>query len=241
MANQNQTVALAEVSKAVEATIEKGKDTNTFRPYVAQLGVPTIAGYRTVKCLYKTPKGKDKAEFENSYIRVRDYITEQAVADNIAAFAPYFVAYLQEQENLIIKDMHKAGKAGVQDSELSLQVILAYLESNVTATRLNGDAIAAWFLDEMHENLAIAFAEKMGIEEEPTAAQLEKLTAILATYEAKYKSLASGKTVYRKEEAEILQKALEVTGADKTVLGQRFHARLESMKSATASDLLLAL
>jgi len=245
MSNANSNVQMADLSratdKAVKAAINESVDINHFRPYDSQLPVPDLKGYRTVKCLYKTPKGATKAEYANSYIRVSDHITEQAVADKLADFAPYFVAYLQEQENALVKELHKRGETKVASDYLSLDTLLAFLEESNTSSRLNGDAIAAWFNDYMRDSLLIAFSEKMGLSDEPTAAELEKLAAILSTYENKYKSLASGKTAYRKEEAELLQRALEVTEADKTTIGARFYKRLEAMKTATADDLLMSL
>lgn len=238
-------VAMADLSRATreaaETAINANVDINNFRPYDSALPVPSLEGYRTVKCLYKVNKATGKAAGDNSYIRVPDSITEKEVAAQIAELAPYIVGWLQSQEDMIVKELHKGGATSIKPEQLGLANVLSYLESTASSSRLNGEAIAAWFLDDMRDNLAVAFADKMGLGEEPTAAELEKLEAILSTYEAKYKSLASGKTVYRKEEAELLQKALTVTGADKTLIGTRFMNRLEQMKSATPDDLLLAL
>lgn len=238
-------VHMADLSKAtadaVNVAVKESVDINHFRPYDSALPVPAIEGYRIVKCLYKAASKSKPAEHSNSYIRVPDHITEQAIVDNIATLVPYFVGWMQEQENVIIKEQHKSGVSTIEPSSLSIGAILAHLEATATGSRLNGEMIAAWFADSMRDNLAIAFAEKIGITDEPTEAQLTKLEAILSTYEGKYKSLASGKTAYRKEEAELLQRALEVTQAKDTLIGTRFYNRLEAMKTATADDLLMSL
>lgn len=228
-------------SVAVNTPVNPAVDVNTFRPYDSQLPVPDLKGYRTVKVIYRENKATGKKAGETSYIRIPDHITEQAVADRLTDFLPYFVGYLQGQEDEVVKSLHKEGATEIKEGTLTLDSLLEAMASSQTASRLNAERIGEWFKDNMQEALAVAFAEKLGIGEEPTQADMEKLLAIVGTYEKKLQSLASPKTAYKKEEAELLQKALEVTGARETVVGTRFYARLEDMKTKTADDLLLAL
>jgi len=222
-------------------------DTNTltykYLPYDAQLPVNEIEGCRVVKVLYKeNPKTGTKAG-ENSYINIPcNHLTEEVLKENFDRLSEFFLSYMQEQENQIIKAHHKAGGLGFTASFLSLDKIVDYLQETGQSARLNKEKIANWFTSEMEDKLIDAFAGKLGIDiASPTDSELEKLAAITATYRAKYESLASPKVVYKKEECELLQKALNVTGADKSVIGSKFVSRLESMKNVSANDLLLGL
>lgn len=221
--------------------INPAVDVNHFRPYDSALPVPDIKGYRTVKIIYRTNAKTGTKGGETSFIRVPDHITEQAVQDRMVDFLPFVIGYLQSQEDEIVKQMHKEGAAEIQEGKLTLDLLLEHMQTSQTAARLNAERIGEWFKDNMADMLAVAFAEKMGLSDEPSEAELQKLSAIIGTYDKKLQSLASPKTAYRKEEAELLQRALEVTGAKDTVIGTRFYARLEQMKTATPDDLLMAL
>jgi hypothetical protein len=237
------TVA-GQVETTVEATIDTQVDANAFRPYDSQLPVPTLAGYRTVKCLYKiakTGKSAGKAAGENSFVRIEDTITEELVTSKITELAPYLVAYLHGEQDKLVKKLHVAGMTLLSSKQYDLSMVIATLEEAGVSSRLNKEQIEEWFTGEMQDTLAVAFADKMGLSETPTDEELEKLQSILSVYKAKFGSLASGKTHYRVEEADMLLKSLDVTGAGDTTIGVRFVARLTKMKESTASSLLASL
>lgn len=237
--NMNTTAASATAVPVIAVT-DISKDVQVFRPYNSQLPVPDLKGYRTVKVVYRD-NGKGEKKGETSFIRVTDWIDESTVQDNIAALAPFFVSFLQGQEDEIVKEAHRSGSTTFTTERQNIAAIIEFLENNATQQRLNGEKIAEWFNDNMAGALADAFAEKLGISGEPTEAELVKLLQVCNVYSKKLQSLASPKTAYKKEEAELLQKALEVTGARETTIGGRFYARLEAMKLATPEDLLLSL
>ena len=217
----------------------------TFRAYDSQLPIAVPEGMRVVKCLYKVAKtgsNAGKAAGENSYILVsQKHLAEEVITQKIVKLAPYVAAFLQAEEDKVIKEFHKNGGKGFGESWLSLSKILEALDTSGQSSRLNKEKIETWFTAEMQEALVAAFAEKLGVSEVPTEAELEKLAQITSVYKGKFTSLASGKTMYREEEATLMQKALEVTGADQSVIGSRFNDRLERMKVATPDDLLLSL
>jgi hypothetical protein len=215
---------------------------NRFSAYVSDMPIAIGEGMRLVKCLYKTNKQTGKAAGENSYILVPEsHLSEEVIVSQIKALAPFVSAWLQSVEDVIIKDAHKSGSIGFADSFLSLDKITDYLESSGQSNRLNKEKIENWFNSDMQEPLIAAFADKMGLSDEPSETELERLLEISQVYKAKFASLASGKTMYKKEEAELLQKALDVTGAKDSIIGGRFNSRLEGMKTATSESLLMSL
>lgn len=242
--NSNTQVHAADLNRATAQAAAQGEaaDFNTFRPYDSQLGdQPTLAGYRNVKCLYKTNAKTGKVAADNSQIRVEDNITEAVIVERIKELAPYLVGYLQGEQDKIVKRLHLAGMTVLSPKQYALDSVVAALEASGTSQRLNKEQIEAWFADTMYEPLLVAFADKMGIVESPTAEQQTKLDTVLAVYRNKLGSLASGKTHYREEEADMLLKAIAVTGAEDSSIGARFVARLTKMKETTTDSLLLAL
>jgi len=231
----------AHASNAPELT--STEELYKFSAYDAQLPISIGEGMRVVKCLYKTNTKTGKAAGANSYILVPEkHLAEQVMIDNAAMLAPYMAAFLQDVEDKIIKDYHVKGGIGFNDSFLSLSKILESLDNAGQGNRLNKEKIEDWFNSDMKEPLLVAFADKMGVSDQPTQAELDKLENVTAVYLAKFASLASGKTMYRKEEAELLQKALVVTGVnEENAIGVKFWNRLESMKNTTQNDLLMSL
>jgi len=215
---------------------------HTFKPYISDSVVGIPEGQRMVKCLYKLNKKTNTIGGDNSYVLIGEsHLAEQVMVQEAEQLAPYVAAYFQGVEDEIIKKHHKEGGKGFSPAFLSLAKILEHLDNAGQGDRLNKEKIEAWFGSEMQLPLAAAFADKLGMSDTPTPEELAKLEQITGVYKAKFASLASGKTAYRKEEAESLQKALEVTSALDGALGARFYGRLEKMKLATSNDLLAAL
>ena len=216
--------------------------TYTFKSYDPQLPIVTEAGTRVVKCLYKETKNKKKVG-ENSYIKIPTaHITAEIVEKEIKALAPLFVQYLQTEEDKIVKDAHRTGSIGFGASFFSLNKVVEFIESENQGHRLTTESVSAWFEEEVETLLLIAVSEKLGFDAlKPTEAELHKLQLISEAYKNKFSSLASGKTHYRKEEAELLQRALEVTGAKNGIVGSKFYSRLEGMKTDNSSNDLLSL
>jgi hypothetical protein len=216
-------------------------DVNTFKEYDAQLTIPAVEGYRSVKCLYKKNMKTGKIAGTNSYVRVADHITEEAVKEKLSLLMPHVIAYLQEEENKLVKVVHMTGASKIDPASISMDAVLAALEATGTSQRLNKEAVEEWFTGAVYEPLLVAFATKMGVSEEPTAEELEKLEQITTVYKAKFSALAGGKTAYTPMEAEMLLKALEVAGAGATSIGARFAVRLERMKVVSTESLMMAL
>lgn len=218
---------------------------HTYRAYDPQLAVPTKEGERVVKCLYKTPKtgaNAGKAAGVNSYVVVPEsHLDEKVMIEQVALLAPYMSAYFQSVEDGLVKEHHKSGGKGFSSTWLSLAKILESLDEAGQGNRLNKEKIGNWFGNEVQDMLQAAFADKLGISEAPSEAEMERLQQVTDVYKAKFESLASGKTMYKKEEAEQMQKALEVAEALDSSIGARFYGRLERMKSATSNELMMAL
>ena len=238
-------VHMADLSRAtanaVADAVATASDVNTFKEYDSALTIPAVEGYRAVKCLYKKNPKTGKAAGTNSFVRVPDSITAASVTEKLAGLMPHVIQYLQEEENKLVKAQHVAGATMINPDSLGLDSILAAFEASGTNNRLNKERVEEWFAGSMLESLMVAFADKMGLSDTPTEAELSKLEQITGVYKAKFASLASGKTSYRPEEAELMLKALEVTGANSTEIGGRFVVRLERMKTVSNDDLMLAL
>lgn len=219
---------------------ELGETLGTPKPYDSQLPIADIDGTRIVKCLYQKVKGGAAAR-NNTYYRIPvAHLTEELVVARITELSPYVLSYLQELEDKEIKEYHKKGGIAVRVDSLSLDKIIEALEVSEAGARLNKEKIEAWFVAELQDNLAVAFAEVMGLDERSTEEELNKLEMVLAAYKAKFASLAGGKTYIKEDDCKAMIAVVCKAGAQDSLLGKRFIARLEGMKNKE-DDLLLSL
>lgn len=214
-----------------------------FKPYDSQLPIADIEGTRVVKCLYQA--GKDgKKVAENSYVRIpTKHLTEELIVNRIAELTPYVLTYLQGIEDQAIKNDHKAGIVSVYVESLSLDKIVEILETSEAGSRLNKEKIAAWFNAEVADNLAVLFANKLGIvlgEDNIDESKLMKLESVMNAYKGKFESLAGGKTYIKEEDCIAMIEVIKNCNAETSLIGSRFIARLEKM-SSKEEELLMSL
>jgi len=231
-------------TNAFEGSLELeklGEKLGEFKLYDSQLPLATIAGTRIVKCLYQAPKDKSKVKKENAYVRIPcKHLTEEIIVSRIAELTPYILDYLQEQEDGIIKDEHKLGAMNIFTDSLSVDRLIERLEDKNEGARLNKDKIEKWFTDDIYSGLLEQFAAKMGLDEESPEEELIKLEVVINAYKNKFTSLASGKTYIKESDCVAMIGVIVKCGAEDSLLGKRFLARLESMKSKE-DDMLLSL
>lgn len=248
---ENNTVAVDSVVGSsldsvvlVSVELEKlGEVLGEYKPYDSQLPIAEIEGTRIVKCLYqKSTKGANagtKAR-DNTYVRVpTKHLTEEIVSERIAELTPYVITWLQAQEDELIKADHKAGLLSVYCDGLSLDKIIEKLELAEQGARLTKDKITAWFNDEVKEDLLVLFAVKMNLSDDPSSDELDKLAVVLAAYQRKFESLASGKCSIAEEDCLAMIKVVRECDADKSLIGSRFVAKLDKMSKV--EEVLLSL
>jgi len=221
-----------------------GEELGRFKAYDSQLTIPEIKGTRIIKCLYqKNPKTGTKAQ-ENAYVRVATkHLTEEHIVSRIAELSPFILGWLQEQEAIGIREVHKKGGLQVYSGSLTFDSVLERLEASQESARLTKVKIEEWFMAEIHDELAQLFAAKLGfsLDDETLAPEsLEKLQLVLNAYKTKFSSLANGKVFIKEADCIALADIIRKCEADSGILGARFIARLGKMQKQE-DDLLLAL
>lgn len=204
--------------------------------------------FRVAKCMYKGKKDPEtgklvEAEHKNSCALV-PFITSGEITKAMEALTPHFITYLEGVQDEIVKKLHISGVDKFTSNSISIGSILSHLEAvSSTGNRLNAIAIGEWFDTSMADELAVAVANKMGVSDSPSDAEIEKIQLITSTYRTKLGKLASGKTFFNEDEAERIQKAIRMCKADSSVIGKRFDVRLQKMidEGAALSESLLEL
>lgn len=213
-----------------------GEKVGVFKDYDSQLDIPEISGLRTVKCLYRF-KDESKRDKKNSYVRIPcSHLSEKSITERLNELMPFFVEYLQAEEDKIIKSLHSKGQLNVYPESLSLDKLIAFLEENSSSGRLTKEAIGNWFDEVLSSPLAEAFASKLGItlDENAPLDSLEKIEHIISNYKEKLESLASPKTVFREEDKiaiiNMFNKLDESDSILDNSLAKRLLIRIQNMK-----------
>lgn len=223
---------------------ELGETLGTFHPYDSQLPITDIIGTRIVKCLYQAATSgvnKGKKAQENAYVRIpTKHLTDEKVMDNIAELVPFITSWLQDIESSMIKENHRKGVLRVATDYLDISKLIEHLEDNAASSRLNKVMIEEWFNKTIADSLAVKFASKLGLNEHSSELELERIEMVLAAYRNKFSSLASPKIFIKEDDCLAMINVIRECGADNTLLGNRFIAKLNKM-SEKQEDLLLSL
>lgn len=218
-----------------------GEELGKFKAYDSQLPIAEIEGTRIVKCLYQVNSKTGKKVAENAYCRIPvKHLTEEVIVERIAELTPYVLGFLQAEEDKIVKERHKSGGLNVYPESMSIDQIIELLEASETGARLNKEKIEKWFIDCMQDSLAELFAVKMGVNENSSEEQLNKLELVLNAYKGKFASLASGKTFITQADCNAMISCIERAELQNSLLGSRFIKRLQGMQVKN-EELLMAL
>lgn len=222
---------------------ELGESLGQFKAYSNDLPIAEIVGTRVVKCLYQviTKEGpnKGKKSGENSYVRITTkHLTEERIVEQIATLTPYILAYLQAEEDKIIKSEHKKGCLSIYQDSLSLARIVEVLEATSESARLTKDKIEQWFGEHIMEPLALLIIDKMDLITNPTSEQEAKIHVTVNAYRTKFTSLASPKTILLEADRSALINVITKCEAQDSLLGARFITKIEGMVAKKQEELL---
>lgn len=164
-------------------------------------------------------------------LSVAEYMARPHVAAAVAG-------YLQQLQDAQIKAAIAAGTKVLEYSELTADKLDSYLATADVAGlgQLSSERITSWFDSEARELLIVALADRLGIADTASEAEVKRLEQIANQTRDQLAKLASKKPVQFDERVrKALEWALEVTDT-----GDMMSSRLsERMKGATAEvDLL---
>lgn len=148
---------------------------------------------------------------------------------------------LEGYQDKIIRKVTDNGRSPI-DADININAIVTFIEEEQEASgegRLTKEKVEQWFDTSLSDRLTVAFAEKLGVAEEPTEEQAAKIAAAIKTYRDKLSALSGGKTSYNEETCKKLSDALKLADENDS-LAVRFNKRLAKMVEEQ-QDTLMAL
>ena len=178
----------------------------TYLPYNAK--APVIEpNLRTIKVMYKKPK--DGSKQKDNVCLLVDPVTEAEVKPFLPALMPHIIAMCETTQDAIAKELHTSNDTLIEPTQLDMESIVSKLERDAISQRINKETINSWFDSNMADVMSVLFADKLGLSENPTQEDSDKVDRFVSVYRNKFAGLASNMTAYQPNEAEKLVEAME--------------------------------
>lgn len=195
----------------------------------------SLDGQRLAKVWYKTPRdGTAKKASVCVSIPVLKEIPDSA----LPALMPHLLGLVHGVQDAIIRERYEAGAQFITDSDISVAACIEFLNAEATGNRLTKESIEAWFTEKLADSLTVAFADRLGMSDTPSEAEVKKLELHVRSYKEKFAGLAGGRTSYAPEIAGKLLAVLDLVEDTGDMLTDRFRTRLQKMKEMDSVELL---
>lgn len=193
-------------------------------------------GFRLARIIRKntkeTPNAVSQAVFVPAPIDSAAWMGNQVIAEAVQN-------YMQGLQDKCIRAVLDSGRNIITDTDISMDAVASYLEENdETLGRLSKDSITEWYNKEVSDTLTLAFADKLGIGDNPTDAETKKLDQLNNQYLACFQKLA-GKNLSGALPDNVvanLEKALDMIPA--SGFGERMRNQLAKVREVVSVDMM---
>lgn len=195
-------------------------------------------GQRLAKVGYKTT-AKQVAKFPSICVSV-PHPDVQEIKENVDSLIPYIGQLVMDTQDAIIRSLYESSDgalSGVNDSDISISQVIAYLSAEQAGGRLTAEYLNDWFTANVQDNLFVVIATKLGFHDitEANSPVIEKHVKV---YRELIKSLSGGKTLLTPQQIGGIRRALEVSSVDDET-SVKLEARLKQMENKPKlSDML---
>jgi hypothetical protein len=205
-----------------------------------------LSGQRLAKVGYKLTKKmkkEGKTTLPSICVSIPPVVLEDVIAQ-IEHLAPFVCTLVENAQDGIIRNLYEtsAGQlTGVNDDDISISAVIAYLESEAIGGRLTIEQTQRWFDSEVKDNLFVLIAEKLGYTNDPLTEDQEKtICQHLNGYRELMGKLAGGKTMLNENQLNGLSLALEISASDDDTCA-KLQAKIAAMRTPRKMEDLLDL
>jgi hypothetical protein len=205
--------------------------------YTAGVTKP-FGGQRLSVLYWKT--GKDGIKKESKCVSI-PMIT--GISDTqLQAMIPHVIDLLATAQNKIIRELVEEGKSTILGENISIDACIKYLEevgSDSNSQRLTSELLGSWYDEVLEAPVMLAISNKLGIGDDVTEEQANKVEAISKKYKETIGKLASGSFKLPLDYAEMVKKVISMA-PENDAIASKLIVKLDKMNSKT-DDLLMAL
>jgi hypothetical protein len=208
-------------------------------PFVAGNTNP-LSGQRLAKVGYKSTK-KTPAKYPSIAVSV-PHVNPTDITENVTALLPYIGSMIESAQDGIIKSLYESADGSlsiVTDTDISIEAVISYLESEAAGDRLKKADIETWFDRVCADNVFVLMAEKLGFDE-PNEDQSKVIDKNVKVYRDILSMLAGGKTILTPVQIKSCLTVIDAS-SDESGIGQKLTARLNEMAKPKVSEDFVAL
>ena len=167
-------------------------------------------------------------------------ISSDELMDSFDVLIPHVRNMLHDTRTAIVREMIEKNPNCllVSENDISIAACCEYLSSSSESGRMTKESLGNWFNNTLMDTLTLALATRLGVSDEPTAAEVHKIDILVASYKDKLCALAGGKTAYKKPIAISLLKAIELVSYDEDVTARKLRNKLIQMRDSTEPELV---
>jgi hypothetical protein len=215
-----------------------------LKPFKA--GDKALSGQRLAKIGYKKT-AKQVNPLQSVAVSV-PFIQPDSITANITRLLPYICNMLEAAQDGIIRGLYES-KGGnlkiVQDSEISVEACIGFLEAEAAGNRLTSEAVEKWFDAELSDNVFAMLAQKLGFlsvdsTADATLTDAQEITVQkhVKVYRDVLASLAGGKTLLAEKQIKGCRSALNLAPDADDPMVNRLTSRLDTMERKNSEDFI---
>lgn len=192
-----------------------------------------LSGQRLARVGYKSTKNAP-AKYPSVCASVPVLTAECLTPDTLTKLQPHILVMLQDAQDGVLRSLYESSDGTlttVSDDDISVDACIGYLSAVAAGGRLTAELVAAWFDNQVAENLTVVLAEKLGFQELNTE-QLKTIGKHLNGYKALMAECAAWtdkKARMTDKQINGIRRALDVASIDDDVSGKLL-AKLDAME-----------
>lgn len=209
--------------------------THTVVPFVSGK-TNALTGQRLIKVGYKETTDKvtkvvTLALYPSIAVSV-PMLDDALILERAEDFLPYFKGLIEDTQQKIVRSLYEAGEGKlslVTDSDISLNAVIAFLETEALGGKMTKESIQEWFDSQVYDNVFVFVAEKLKFDE-PNTEQTKVIAQHVKGYRDVLSMLAGGKTILTSAQIKGCKHAISLC-SDAGEIGKRLIARLVAMET----------
>lgn len=220
-------------------TLATALNSAVFVPMDSSKGKAVSNGNRWCKLI---KKGENSKLPQSLAIEVPEFNSKLETLQQYPALVTYLGAAMETLADNYIKSRAVAGASGISYSELALDKLAAFAQTENESNgigQLSEEKIKSWFDADARDNVLVALADRLGVTETATEADVKRLEQIANQMRDNLAKLSSKKPVQFDERVKnALNMALDSVAEDDVIAGK---LRDKLNMTVNADDLLMNL
>lgn len=208
-------------------------------PFKAGITKP-LSDQRLAKVGYKSTE-KNKAKYPSIAVSVPKFVFDPT-PENVSLVRGIIEEKMADAQDGIIRSLYESSDGtllSVSDDDISFRACVNFLNAESEGGRLTKAFLEQWFDANVHDNLFVVIAEKLGFND-PNPEQEIVIGNKVKVYKELISALSGGATTYVPQQIQGVRRALEIASVDDDT-AKKLEQRLKKMETPVKIEEMLEL